>query len=156
MCERAFHAAADAVQHMSFESAITIILTALGVMLAVVTLGIAGLAIWGYFGIRDSVRDMATKKVDEAMAKTLEKYPAAADILSLMERLRERADFLDQLRNQAVTAPEPKLVATASKPDVQGVVAETPLESVAQQVTPIAKYPGEGAKNNASSSGKSD
>lgn len=53
---------------MSFESAITIILTALGVMLAIVTLGIAGLAIWGYFGIRDSVKEMGTKKVDEAIA----------------------------------------------------------------------------------------
>jgi len=66
MCERLYHGA-DAIAHMSFESAITIILTALAVMLAVVTIGIAGLAIWGYFGIRDSVKEMATKKVDDGV-----------------------------------------------------------------------------------------
>jgi hypothetical protein len=131
---------------MSFESAITIILTALGVMLAIVTLGIGGLAIWGYFGIRDSVKEMATKRVDEAMALAMKKYPDAADMLRVLERLRGQADFLDQVRNQAVTAPDPKLVAPASKPDIQEVVAETPLESVRLQVTPIAKYPGEEAK----------
>lgn len=128
---------------MSFETAITIILTALAVMLAVVTLGIAGLAIWGYFGIRDSVKDMATKKADEAMAQALKKYPDAADMLKTMQRLRDQADFLDQVRNQVLTAPEPKTVAIASKPVVQGKPPETPLETVDQQVTPIEKYPGE-------------
>lgn len=76
-------------------------------------------------------------------------------MLRMLDRLREQADFLDQARNQAVTAPDPKLVAPASNPDIQEVVAETPLESVRQQVTPIAKYPGEEAKSDASSSGKS-
>ncbi len=128
---------------MPYESAITIILTALAVMLAVVTLGIAGLAIWGYFGIRDSVKDMATKKVDEAMQTVLKEYPPAADILKVLRRLGEQADLMDAIRNQVVTAPDPKLVATASKPVVQEERPETPLESVAQQVTPIEKYPGE-------------
>jgi hypothetical protein len=139
---------------MSFESAITIILTALAVMLAAVTLGIGALAVWGYFGIRDSVKEMASKKVDEAVNEALKKYPAAADMLQIMERARAQADLFDQMRNQAVTAPEPKLVEIASKPDVEEVQAETPLESIKQQVTPIAKYPGEGAKDDASSSGK--
>lgn len=128
---------------MPYESAITIILTALAVMLAVVTLGIAGLAIWGYFGIRDSVKDMATKKVDEAMQTVLKEYPPAADILKVLQHLGEQADLMDAIRNQVVTAPDPKLVATASKPVVQEERPETPLESVAQQVTPIEKYPGE-------------
>jgi hypothetical protein len=147
MCERAYHAAIVAVQGMSFESAITIILTALGVMLAVVTLGIGGLAIWGYFGIRDSVKDMATKKVDDAMAEALKKYPAAADMFKILQRLRDQADLMDQLRNQVVTSPDPKSVAITSKPVVQGEQPETPLESVSQQVTPIEKYPGQEGKD---------
>jgi hypothetical protein len=142
MCERALHLV-ESAQGMSFESAITIILTALAVMLAVVTLGIGALAIWGYLGIRDSVRDMAGKRVDEALKETLRKYPDAAEIIRTMELVKAQADLLDQLRNQAVTAPEPKSVAIASKPVVQGEVGETPLESIEQQATPIAKYPGE-------------
>jgi hypothetical protein len=138
---------------MSFESAITIILTALAVILAAVTLGIGVLAIWGYFGIRDSVKDMATKKVDNAMAEALNKYPAAADMFRILKRLQDQADLRDQLRNQVVTSPDPKSVAIASKPVVQEEPAETPLESVSQQVTPIEKYPGEEGKD-ASGSGK--
>src|ERR1017187_3167881 len=87
-------------ERMSFETSITIILTALAVMLAVVTLGIGGLAIWGYFGIRDSVKDMATKRVDEAIKEALKKYPDTADLVSKMERLREQAEFWDRMRNQ--------------------------------------------------------
>jgi hypothetical protein len=140
---------------MSYESAITIILTALAVMLAVVTLGIAALAIWGYIGLRDSLKETAAKRVDEAMMEALKKYPAAADMLKMMQRLGEQADFLDQVRNQIVIAPDPKIVETASKHSVQGVSAETPLESVDQQITPIAKYPGEGRKDDASDDGQS-
>jgi hypothetical protein len=135
---------------MSFESAITIILTALAVMLAVVTIGIAALAIWGYIGLRDYLKEMADKRVDEAMKQALKKYPDAADMLKTMQRLRDQADFLDQVRNQVVTAPDPKIVESASKTGVQVGSAETPLESVDQQATPIAKYPGEGGKDDAS------
>lgn len=141
---------------MSFETAIAIILAALAVLVAVVTLGIAVMAIWGYFGIRDSVKDMAAKKVDEAVTAALKKYPDAAVVLRAVQRLNEQADLMDQLRNQVVTAPDPKSVANASKPIVQVERTETPLESVTQQVTPIAKYPGEEDESHASSSGKPD
>jgi hypothetical protein len=75
-------------------------------------------------------------------------------MLKTVQRLREQADFYDQIKNQVLTAPEPKTVAIASKPDVQREVPETPLESVDQQVTQIEKYPGEEEKPNASTSGK--
>ena len=153
MCERLYQATVAAAQGMSFETAITIILTALAVMLAVVTIGIGGLAVWGYFGIRDSVKDMAEKKVDEAMKEALKKYPDAADMLRTMQRLAAQADFLDQVRNRVVTSPDPKALETASNLDVQGEHAETPLESIAQQVTPIDKYPGEGEND---ADGKAD
>lgn len=155
MCERLYHATVAAAQGMSFETAITIILTALAVILAVVTLGIGSLAVWGYFGIRDSVKDMAEKKLDEAMTEHLRKYPSAADMLNTMRRLNTQADFLDQARNRAVTSPDPKELASASNAGVKGEHAETPLESVAQQVTPIDKYPGEG-EDDADNDGKAD
>lgn len=154
MCERLYNAA-HAVASMSFESAITIILTALGVMLAVVTIGIAGLAIWGYLGIRDSVKDMATKRVDEAVQAALQKYPEAERMLKAVKRLEEQAELWDQARNQVLTGSEPLVVERASKPVVQEGGAETPLESVQQQITPIADYPGEVEKGDASASGQS-
>jgi hypothetical protein len=138
---------------MSFESAITIILTALAVMLAVVTIGIAALAIWGYIGLRDSLKEIAASRVDEAMKEALKKYPDAADMLKTLQRLRDQADFMDQVRNQVVTAPDPKILESASKTSVQVGHAETPLESIDQQVTPIEKYPGEGGSD--ASTGKS-
>jgi hypothetical protein len=140
---------------MSFESAITIILTVLAVMLGVVTIGIAALAIWGYFGILDSVKETAAKKVDEAMVEALKKYPKAADMLALVERLSAYADVMDQIRDLVVAGHDPKVLVTASKPVVQEGVPETPLDSMDQQVTPIAKYPGEVDKDDASDSGQS-
>jgi hypothetical protein len=154
MCERLYQGAAAAVSIDPIAS-LTLVLAALAALLAVMTIIIGIAAVWGYFGIRDSVKDMAIKKVDDAMKEALEKYPNAADMLKTMQRLRDQADFLDQVRNQVVTAPEPKIVETASKQGVQRDIAETPLESVEQQVTPIAKYPGEESKDDASDDGQS-
>jgi hypothetical protein len=101
---------------MSFESAITIILTALAVMLAVVTIGIAALAIWGYIGLRDYLKEMADKRVDEAMTQALKKYPDAADMLKTMQRLRDQADFLDfrNVPDEPFQAACPRSNATSS------------------------------------------
>jgi hypothetical protein len=142
MCERVYQHVVAAVTVDPITS-LTLVLAALAALLTVMAIIIGLAAVWGYFGIRDSVKEMAAKKVDEAMKEALQKYPKAADMLKTMQRLRDQADFLDQVRNQVLTAPEPKIVATASKSDVQREVPETPLESVDQQVTPIKKYPGE-------------
>jgi vacuolar-type H+-ATPase subunit E/Vma4 len=109
----------------------------------------------GYVGLRDSLKEAAAKRADEAIREALKKYPDAADMLKTMQRLRAQADFLDQVRNQVVTAPEPMVVETASKRGIRGVTTETPLESVDQQVTPIAQYPGEGDKDDAGDHGQS-
>jgi len=132
-------------------TSLTLVLAALAALLTVMTIMIGLAAVWGYFGIRDSVKDMATKKVDEAMTQALQKYPAAADMLRIMQRMNAQADVLDELRNQVVTATDPKSVESASKHGVQVGSAETPLESVNQQVTPIAKYPTGEGRDNASS-----
>jgi hypothetical protein len=146
MCERAYQ---HVVASMTIDpvTSLTLILAALGALLTILAIIIGIAAIWGYFGIRDSVKEMATKKVDDAMAEALKKYPASADMFKILQRLRDQADLMDQLRNQVVTTPDPKSVAIASKPVVQGERPETPLESVSQQVTPIEKYPGEEGKN---------
>jgi hypothetical protein len=113
------------------------------VLLTVLAIIIGIAAIWGYVGLRDSVKEMASRKVDEAMTLKLKEYPASADMVALVRRLEKYASFLDAVQSQVITAPDPKSVAIASKPDIQGKVPETPLESVDQQVTPIEKYPGE-------------
>jgi hypothetical protein len=131
----------------SHDAYLSVMLTALGVMVATFGIMVGLAAIWGYAGLRDSLREMAVKQVDQAMAEGLKKYPDASDILSVLKRLQDHADLLDQMRNQAVTErPEAKTVETASKASVQEEVAgapATPLDSVEQQTTPIEKYPGE-------------
>jgi hypothetical protein len=147
MCERAVHVV-EAATAIDPVTSLTLVLAALACLLTVLAIIIGLFAIWGYFGIRDSVKEMAEKKVDAAMLEVMKKYPDAADIIKALQRLETTAAFFDDMRNQAVTAPEPKIVAQASKSDVQQEVtevtrAETPLESTAQQVTPIEQYPGE-------------
>jgi MFS superfamily sulfate permease-like transporter len=114
------------VATMSFENAITIILTALGVMLAVLAIGIAVAAIWGYAGFKEFVREAAKTHVAEAMATKMKEYPEGTKVLDAMRQLAQRADVLEQLQNQLVTKPEPKIV-------------ETPSDNAVQ----IDKYPGE-------------
>jgi hypothetical protein len=130
------------VQNLNYDVYLSIMLTALGVMIATFAILVGLAAIWGYAGLKDYLREMAVKQVDAAVQDTLKKYPAAADMIDALNQFRQQQEVLDQLRNQAVTVPEPKLVATASKPDIKGVDA-TPLESIEKQATPIALYPGE-------------
>ncbi|MGA7220840.1 MAG: hypothetical protein WBX38_21170 [Candidatus Sulfotelmatobacter sp.] len=124
-------------------TALTLVLAALSALLTVLAIIIGVAAVWGYIGLRDSVKEMASKKVDEAMKLKLKEYPASADMVALVRRLERYANFLDVIQNQVITAPDPKSVAIASKPVIQGEIPDTPLESVDQQVTPIQKYPGE-------------
>jgi hypothetical protein len=142
MCERIYQHAAEFVTVDPITS-LTLVLAALAALLTVLAIIIGLAAVWGYVGLRDSVKEMASNKVDEAMKLKLKEYPASADMVALVRRLERYATFLDVIQNQVITAPDPKSVAIASKPDIQGEVPETPLESVDQQVTPIEKYPGE-------------
>jgi hypothetical protein len=153
MCESVYKATVPilAESHMSFESAITIILTALAVMLAIMAIVLGVAAIWGYSGIRDTVKDIATKKVDDAMLLKLKEYPAAAEILDLLQRLKTGVEFMDQMQGQIILSPAPNTVENASKYAIKGDVPT--VFPVGQE--PIAEaepYPGED-KPNASSSG---
>lgn len=128
--------------NLSYDVYVSIMLTALGVMIGTFAVVLALAAIWGYAGLKDSLREMAVKQVDAAMQDALKKYPPAADMFKALNEMRERKELYDRLRNQAVTAIEPKSVETASKPVIKGV-GETPLESIEKQATPIARLPGE-------------
>jgi hypothetical protein len=145
-------ASSPKVQAFSFDAYLSIMLTALGVMVATFAILVGLAAIWGYAGLKDYLREMAQKQVDDAIQSTLKKYPEGADIFKALERLKQQADLLDQLRIQSVTGSEPKNVANASKPIVEEGVVETPLESIEKQATPIAKYPGEEEHHGDSSS----
>lgn len=144
-------ASIPSVHTISFDSYLSIMLTALGVMVATFAILVGLAAIWGYAGLKDYVREMAIKKVDEAMDAHLKKYPDATKMIATLERLREQADFIDRIRNQVVITPEPKSVANASKPVIQvdqspvpaDIAPATPLESTQEQVTPIEPWPGE-------------
>jgi hypothetical protein len=151
MCELVSKATAAAIDPIT---SLTLVLAALTALLTVMAIIIGIAAVFGYFGIRDSVKDMAQKRVDQAVTEALNKYPDSAVMFKVLDRLSKQADFWDQARNQAVTAPEPKSVENSSKPDITGDEESVlPVESMGRQVTPIEPYPGEEPED-ASSSGK--
>lgn len=159
MCESVYHAAAaSSAAPMSFETAITIVLAALTAILTALAIGIGVAAIWGYGGLKESLNNMATKRVDEAMLAKLKEYPEAAEILDLTQRLRSRLDFLDQVQNQIDTVYESKPVEKASISGIKGTTA-VPAAAPATQVSPEQKiavpepYPGE-EQPHASGAGK--
>jgi hypothetical protein len=51
-------------------TALTLILAALAVLLTALAIFIGLAAIWGYGGLKDSVKEMATRRVDEAVKRT--------------------------------------------------------------------------------------
>jgi hypothetical protein len=156
MCELVYQATtAAATPSIDTVTLLTLVLAALGVLLTALAIMIGVAAIWGYVGMRDSVKEMAEKRVDLAMKDVLEKYPPAADMLRMMDRIQAQLELWDRVRNQTVTDPAPNAVEMSSNNVVEVKHAETPLESINQQVTPIAKYPGE-EKADASADGKSD
>jgi hypothetical protein len=148
MCESVYHAtlALQAESHMSFESAITIILTALAVMLAIMAIAIGVAAIWGYSGIKDTVKDAATKQVQAAMIVKLKEYPEAAEILDLLQRLKTGVEFMDQMQSEIIASPESNTVENASNHVIKGVA--TKASPVAQEnIAEAEPYPGEEQPN---------
>ncbi|HXB61718.1 MAG TPA: hypothetical protein VNU94_02555, partial [Acidobacteriaceae bacterium] len=66
---------------MSYESCVTIVLTALCALLAALAIIIGLAAIWGYGGIKEALTKDVSEKADKALADKLKEYPAAADML---------------------------------------------------------------------------
>jgi hypothetical protein len=91
---------------MSFESAVIIILTALGVMLAVLAIGMAAAALWGYAGFKEFVREAAKSHVAEAMAVKMKEYPTADQLIQTIQ-------------NQLIARTSANSVAPVTATDVQ-------------------------------------
>jgi len=91
---------------ISYQELITITLTALGVMLAALGIGIGVIAIVGYAGLKKGLHEMAKKHVEGAMAEKLKEYPSAAEIM-------------ETLQNQLIAQPAPNAVESASNTGVQ-------------------------------------
>ena len=152
MCERIYQQVIASTTVDPITS-LTLVLAALSALLTALAIIIGLAAIWGYVGLRDAVKEMAAKKVDEAMLLKLKEYPDSAAMISLVRRLEAYAKFQDAVQNKILTTPDPKTVEITSIPDIQGEAPETPLDTVEQQVTQIEKYPGE-EDDDASGDGK--
>lgn len=111
---------------MSYETCVTIVLTALCAMLAVLAIGIGALAFWGYSGIkqvRKSIEADVTKKADEALAAKLSEYPDATSIIQAFDQFKEQSVLMEQLRNQ-MTPTESNSVAGTSNSEQNKVVEQ--------------------------------
>jgi hypothetical protein len=126
---------------ISYQELISIVLSALALMLAILALGMAVLGVWGYLGFKEIVREAAKAHVSEAMALKMQEYPGGAEVLETMRQLKEKAENLEGIQNQLIAQPPPKPIASASNTGVQ--------------VTPIDKYPGEEDRQDASARGES-
>lgn len=140
-------AIAPSGHQINYDAYMSIMLTALGVMVATFAILVGLAAIWGYAGLRDHLQEMASTQVDKAIQEALKKYPESADMFSVLDRLKAQAAWLDQVQNQiAAQQPRTNVVENASKKGVQeggGISPATPIENAEQQTTPIAEYPGE-------------
>lgn len=117
---------------MSYETCVTIVLTALCAMLAILAVGIGALAIWGYSGfqeVRKSMEADVAKKADEALAAKLSEYPDAKSIIQVFDQFKEQSALMEQLRNQ-MTPTESNSVAEASNRE-QDKLAEQVSGSIA-------------------------
>ena len=121
---------------MTYETCVTIILTALCAMLAALALGIGALAIWGYKGIQEVVTKKATSSAEKALAAKMKEYPDAAQLLNVTQRLTEHLDAMQLLRDQMGNAV-PNVIAQASNLG-QDELTGKPTDSIA------ADYPSDG------------
>ena len=94
---------------MSYEGFVTIVLTALAVMLAGIGLMIGIMAIWGYAEMRNFLRAAAERHVAKVMEDKLGQYPTPDELVEMY-------------KNQLVTNTT-NPVASASNTAVQEIVA---------------------------------
>jgi hypothetical protein len=98
---------------ISYQEFITILLTALAVMLTILGLGLAALAFLGYTGLKEFVTGLAAKHVAAAIAK----YPDAAKVEEMYQRMKASTEFLEtKALMVAKPADEPTAPISASYP----------------------------------------
>jgi hypothetical protein len=150
MCEGVAYglvAAAQEATHIPLETFLTIVLTALAVMLAILAIGIAAMAIWGYRGMKEHVVETVNFRVDTELKAKIAEYPAAVDLVSLFQALKEKEAFWTSLQAaletpQEVTFREPTediAVANASNRGLNQV-GSAPTGTGFEQ---IKTYPGD-------------
>jgi hypothetical protein len=93
---------------MSYETCVTIVLTALCALLAALAIIIGGAAIWGYKGVIEALTNEVKEKADAALQEKLREYPAAAEMIDIRNRLQ-----VVELVRASIT-PEPNGLAEAS------------------------------------------
>jgi len=114
MCEHAYELT-QAASGMSFETAITIVLAALGAILTALAIIIGIAAIWGWGGIKDA----AAKAATDAINAKMQEYPDPSTMLELVKRMEEIVGRWDAIQTTVVTDSSAKAVANASNIGVQ-------------------------------------
>jgi hypothetical protein len=121
-----------AVTYIDF---LTVTLTALCAILAVLAIIIAAAAIWGYVGIREEITKAVSEKADEALKAKLKEYPDSQEVLGLFEEMRDQHEKQKLLSNRLLADSASKFVADTSKK----------VEDKAKNKTRLARdYPGKG------------
>lgn len=147
MCERAYQAVVEAIHQsppatMNYEAFVTIVLTALAVMLAAIGIFLAVLAFVGYSSLKTELKQMAEKRIDAAMGEQFAGYPSAAELRDIQAKLNAFTNLLSEFQTEIVNEPEPNIVDAASNTAVQQVQPQE-VEAAPATQSNIPAYPGE-------------
>ena len=123
------------VYPVTYVDFLTIVLTALGVMLTALAIGIGVAAIWGYQGIKDGATKAVMERAEKRLEERLQAYPEPRRVIELFETMQALHEQQKRLSTQLVTSERAKTVDPAGKKDED---AKTPRRPLAK------KYPGKG------------
>jgi ABC-type lipoprotein release transport system permease subunit len=136
-------------QPITADSFISIMVTLLGVMVAVLTIFIAVAAIMGYSGLKEHVKQMVDSKAQESVEQTMKQYPKSGDILNALKELKMHSEALKSMQDQIATVQDSSVLAngtnaTASESCASNGIKELePRAGGSEETSFIAPYPGE-------------
>jgi hypothetical protein len=103
---------AHKIAHMSYETFLTITLTALCAILAAMTIIIGVAAICGYYGIKNSVIEAAEKKAEKIASDKISEYPSPTEMREVIDSLKVYAANL--LNATPAGSNQPETLSSAS------------------------------------------
>jgi hypothetical protein len=135
----------QSVPLISYQEFLSILLTAVGIALALVAIELGVLGFWGY----KELRRIAEKRVSESMAKVLKRLPEAQQVLEMYEDMKRKYESMKQMHDESTEAwgqlRQIKIQATA-EPDPFRAKQDTGIkEAEAGPISPV--YPPEEEKN---------
>jgi hypothetical protein len=120
---------------------LSVTLTALCALLALLTIIIGLAAVWGYIGLRDEITKTVRERAESALQVKLGEYPDSRAVIGLFDEMRTLHEQQKRLSDQLIAGSDDEIVAAAAR-----TRENHPVRENGTNLDPLAKnYPGEGA-----------